>query len=96
MPWVPAPTDFKQPYNNDGSEVDPSLYNQLTGRPLYTYYYPEQWNPKNPEYPFPAYPNRIPPPTQAEIDAAAEEFANSDDFNVYTNQIVEGTPIYNF
>jgi hypothetical protein len=39
-------------------------------RPLYTYDYPEQWNPKNPFYPLPPYPGRKPAPTAAELEAA--------------------------
>jgi len=69
--WTPEYGEplVKKPLNLDGTPVDPSL-TDIYGDPKYTYYFPEQWNPKNPLYPLPPYPNRPAPPTQAELDAA--------------------------
>lgn len=66
------------PKNLDGiTNVASNLYDPYTTEPLYTYYYPEQWNKNNPLYPLPPYANRPKPPTKAELDAAAAQYGTN-------------------
>jgi hypothetical protein len=87
------PQEVTPPKNLDGvTDVDSNLYDHYTGEPIYTYYYPEQWNKNNPLFPYPPYPNRPKPPTQEELDAASQQYGNS----TTTDTPVIITPPYAF